>query len=155
MTQSSSTSGPVENITPAGSATASSTFSSQYPASLATDGDATTSWFSGGSNADGETSQFTWAVEADSTIAQIKIIGNGNDADSATRNGFGFESVTIQVFNAKGTNVFSQDVPLPGTPDPDVVVTPNAVGSVVVLLFNGHENPKCGGFAELEVDAHA
>ena len=51
--------------------------------------------------------------------------------------------------------MFTQDADLAGTPDPTVVVNPNAVGSVVVLRFHGHEDPTCGGFAELEVLAHA
>ena len=46
---------------------------------------------------------------------------------------------------------FRQEVALPGTPDPDVTVSPNVVGTAVDLYFEGHESPDCGGFAELRV----
>ena len=62
-----------------------------------------------------------------------------------------FEKVTVYVYDRNGAIAFRQEVPLPGTPDPDVNVKPNVRGVTVELYFEGHEAPDCGGFAELRV----
>ena len=69
------------------------------------------------------------------------------------RTGFGFVGATVQVLDALGEVVFEQQVDLPGTPDPDISVEPNVFGRTVRLLFEGHEDPTCGGFGELVVTA--
>jgi hypothetical protein len=86
-------------------------------------------------------------------IAGIEIIGNGANANPANRVGFGFDSVNVAVNNSSGTAVFNGYAGLPGSPDPDTSFKMNVLGRVVVLTFNGHESPDCGGFAELRVFA--
>ncbi len=134
-----------------GTAQASSTFSSQYPVSAALDGDVATSWFSAGSNADGNTTTFTWTAPHDVHIRRIEIIGNEANSVSANRNGFGFNSVNLGVQNAAGTAVFSGSAAGPGSSSTDVSFNLDVVGRVVVLKLNGHESPDCGGFSELRV----
>jgi hypothetical protein len=69
----------------------------------------------------------------------------------AFRTGYGFETVTIQVFTAADDLVFEETVSLDGSPDPDVHVEPNVIGQWIHLTFTGGEAPDCGGFAELYV----
>ncbi len=135
-----------------GAVTASSS-TGGYPASLATDGNASTSWFSLGSNADGDTSTFRWNGTTDQRIVAIDILNNAQNSTPNFRSNFGFNSVTVQVLAANGSVVFSQDAGLGGTPDPNVRVQPNVVGRSIVLLLHGHESPDCGGFSELRVFA--
>jgi hypothetical protein len=61
--------------------------------------------------------------------------------------------VRIEVLDAQERVVFSRTVPLPGQTDPDITVSPNVVGRTVLLTFNGHDDPACGGFSELIVVA--
>jgi hypothetical protein len=124
----------------------------QFPASLAVDGDVTTSWFSAGAS-DGPTSTFTWDLPGSGqmTIDTVKIIGNAANSTPKFRRGFGFESVNVLVVDLSGVAVFDATVDLGGTPDPDVTVRPGRIGHEVVLIFHGHESRDCGGFAELQV----
>ena len=46
--------------------------------------------------------------------------------------------------------VFEQTVELPSTPGQEVVVRPGMEGRLVDLRFIAHEDPACGGFAQLE-----
>jgi hypothetical protein len=133
-----------------GQATASSTYSDAFRSELSIDGRDDTSWFSKG-NTDGPTSTYTWTHPKDDLITLVRIVGNGANADPANRNGFGFESVTIQVLDGSNDVDFEQTVVLPGTPDPTVEVRPGVKGRTVRLIFRGHEDPTCGGFAELVV----
>jgi hypothetical protein len=155
---SSSSSQPTSgDVTSLGSVSASSVFpGGKFPASLAVDGDDTTSWFSGGSNADGADSTYTWELPGPGqmTFDSITIKGNGNNAMQNARQNFGFESVTIAVVDLSGIATFEQTIDLPGTPDPTVTVSPGEVGHEIVLTFHGHEDPTCGGFSELEVSGH-
>ena len=146
------TTAPSTDITSQGGVNATSEFSSQFPASLAVDGDPTTSWFSGGSNADGDTSTFAWGSPSDAlfNIDTVKVVSNAANSTPDFRSGFGFEQVEVVVAR-KGKTVWSQTVPLPGTPDPDVTVHPGVVGDRVYLYLTGHEAANCGGFAELIV----
>ena len=74
-----------------------------------------------------------------------------NEAHPQFPTGYGFEKVTVYVYDPSGAIAFRQEVPLTGTPDPDVNVKPNVRGMAVELYFEGHEAPDCGGFAELRV----
>jgi hypothetical protein len=140
-------------VTPEGSLSASSEFpNGQFPAALALDGDPTTSWFSAG-DAEGPTSSLTWTHRSDDFITEVRIVGNAANANPQFRRNFGFRSLTVRVLDANGGVVFTEDRDLPGTPDPDVVVTPNTRGRTVEVVFNGHESPACGGIAELTVTA--
>jgi hypothetical protein len=142
---------PVD-VTPQGRVTASSSYSNQYPPGLAVDGDPTTSWFSAG-DAEGPDSVFTWTSASDRLISAVHTTGNGANADAATRRNFGFRSATFDVYNVAGVRVFTADVSLPGTVDPDVDVRPNVRGSRLVITWHGHKDPTCGGFGELTVMA--
>jgi hypothetical protein len=136
-----------------GVVTASSEFpGGEFPAGLALDGDVTTSWFSAG-DADGPTSEVGWTSGREELITEIRIVSNAAHAVPQFRRGFGFESVTVQVLDRNGAPTFEESHPLPGTPDPEIVVTPNVRGTSVLLRFEGHEDPTCGGIAELVVTA--
>jgi hypothetical protein len=140
-------------VTPEGTLEASSVFpGNQFPAALALDGDPTTSWFSAG-DSEGPTSSLTWTHPNDDLITEVRIVGNAANANPQFRRNFGFRSLTVRVLDATGAVVFTEDHDLPGTPDPDVVVTPNARGRTVEVVFTGHESPACGGIAELIVTA--
>ncbi len=142
---------PVD-ITRQGAVSASSS-TPGYGSSLAVDGNESTSWFSLGSNVDGDTSTFRWSAPSDVHITRVDIDGNAQNARPDFRNKFGYNSVTVQVLTADGSVVFTRDVDLPGTPDPNISVAPDMVGRTIVLLLHGHEAPDCGGFAELRVFA--
>lgn len=137
-------------ITSEGTVAASSTFSSQFRTDLAVDGRDDTSWFSKGA-ADGPDSTFTWKHARDDLITLVRITGNGANADASIRRGFGFDSVTVQVLDELDDVDFEQTVQLTGTPDPTTEVRPGVRGRTVKLIFHGHEDPTCGGFAELVV----
>lgn len=140
------------NITSEGSAQVSSTYSG-FPPSLSLDGNLSTSWFSAGSVVDGSTSFYRWDGARDDLITTVTVRSNASHSEPSFRTGFGFESVTVQVLDSAGAIAFEQTIGLPGTPDPDVTVQPNVVGRSVLLIFNGHESPDCGGFSELQITA--
>lgn len=141
---------PVD-ITRRGRVNASSTFpGGQFPASLGVDGDSSTSWFSAGPGGDG-TSVYTWQAPGDVLISSVEIESNGRNSDPSIRRNFGFQGLTAQVLDSSGSVVFEQGGTLPGTPDPTVTFEPNVVGSTVRLVYSGHEDSSCGGFAELTV----
>ncbi len=140
------------NVTAEGAVQASSTFPG-YPASLAVDGDPTTSWFSTGPGPGGTPSTFRWTGKRDDRIDSITVQSNRLNSNPAFRTGYGFGSVTIQVLDGSQNVVYATTVDLPGTPDPDVTVSPQVVGRSVVLILAGHEAPNCGGFAELTIIA--
>jgi hypothetical protein len=145
------------DVTSTGVVDASSTFGgNDFPASLAVDGDVTTSWFSAGDR-DGEDSTYTWSLPGSGqmTFTTIGIVGNAQNARRDFRTGFGFDSVDVRVVDLSGQVTFEDTVSLAGTPDPDVSLDANAVGHEIVLVFHHHESPACGGFAELQVMATA
>jgi hypothetical protein len=144
---------PVD-VTSQGTVSASSTYSSQYPPSLAVDGDPTTSWFSAGAG-DGPSSTFTWQGPRNQLITSISITGNEHDADPNTRDHFGYAQTEIQVVNSAGSVVFDQTYQGPSDANRDITATVNATGQTVRLLLKNREDPSCGGFAELRVQAVA
>ena len=138
------------------------------------DGDDTTSWFSAGDadrtcvhpfNNTKSCSELTWenAVETDVFIEELVIKNNANHPQLQTANKFGFNRVFVQVFDLAGNRTF----PLPGADpandfislnggglDPSPLPVPiNVKGYRVVLLFEGHDDPTCGGISELEIYA--
>lgn len=133
-----------------GSVEASSIYDSTFPASLAVDGDPTTSWFSAGPEGDG-TSTYIWTGIQDDFITSIEMISNRENRVLDFRTGFGFGGVTIQVLDAQGKVVFEETATLDGTPDPDINVSPNVTGRSIRMVFTGSEAPDCGGFAELKI----
>jgi len=139
------------DITRRGRVSASTTYpGGQFPASLAVDGDVSTSWFSAGPGADG-TSVYTWKGAGDVRITSVRIVSNGANADPTIRQNYGFGGVTVQILASGGRVVFEEGGTLPGTPDPTVTLEPNVVGSTVRLIYSEHEDAACGGFAELTV----
>jgi hypothetical protein len=143
---------PPVDITREGQVEATSIYSGEFPTSLVLDEDPATSWFSAGPETDG-TSTFTWTGARDDFIASITLLSNELNQVVDFRTNYGFEGVTIQVLDSAGNVVFSQEVALPGTPDPNVTVNPNVTGRSVVMIFTGSEALDCGGFAELQITA--
>ena len=134
----------------------------------------TTSWFSAGDadrtcvhpfNNTKSCSELTWenATEVDVFIENLVIKNNARHPALRTDNKFGFNSVLVQVFDLAGNQTF----PLPGSDpaaafislnggglDPSPLGVPiNVKGYRVVLLFEGHDDPTCGGISELEIYA--
>ena len=142
---------PNAEIASEGSVEASSIYDSTFPASLATDGDLSTSWFSAGPDADG-TSTFVWTGIQEDFIASIDLISNREQQVVEFRTGYGFEWATVQVYDAQDHLVFEESFHLAGTPDPDIHATPNVVGQWIRLVFTGSEALDCGGFGELKVN---
>lgn len=143
-------------LTDSGTATASSVYQGAYPPNLAIDGlDFGTSWLSGGSNADGDTSRFTWTSPTPQFMATCGIVNNSNNNEVNFRTGFGFDQVTFRVFsgpNATGNVLREQTLAYPKTAElPFAQFSPLVTGQSIQLLFTGHENPASGGFSELIV----
>jgi serine/threonine protein kinase len=143
---------PNAEVASEGTVEASSSYDATYPASLAVDGDLSTSWFSAGAIKGDTNPWYVWTGEQDDFIASIELISNREHQVVDFRTGYGFEEVTIQVLDAQGNVVFEESAGLEGTPDPDVVVSPNVVGRTIRFLFSGGEAPDCGGFGELRVN---
>lgn len=140
------------DITGEGSVFASTIFAG-FPKELSVDCDTATSWFSTGPEPGGVPTLYRWTGARDDLITTILVISNHDHPQFPTN--FGFGAVTVLVRNAANQIVFQQEnIPLPGTPDPDLVLRPNVVGRVVELLFTGHEANNCGGIAELRVHAN-
>ena len=142
------------NVTPSGIVSSSSDYpGGHYPTSAAIDGDPSTSWFSAGLAVDGPTARYTWTASGGQPIriSSITILSNALNADPSVRKGFGFGQVIVEVQDAAHNVVFTQTVPLPGDPNPTVVVNPDVPGVVVNLLFSQHQSKDCGGFGELIV----
>lgn len=143
--------GPYDDISEDGVVGASSVFSDNYHAFLASDGDYTTSWFSSGPENGGLPSIFEWEVLEPRCIARIDVHGNGLHSNPSFRENFGFESVIVRVFDQSEAVAFQQMLPMLGTPDPDLVIEPRVIGVRVQLELFEHESADCGGFSELEV----
>ncbi|HET9588905.1 MAG TPA: protein kinase [Anaerolineales bacterium] len=155
ISQASATPIPEPNVEIAseGTVEASSIYDSTYPASLGVDGDLSTSWFSAGAIKGDANPTYVWTGEQDDFIASIELISNREHDVVAFRTGYGFGEVTVQVLDAQGNVVFEESASLEGTPDPDVLVTPDVVGRSVRMIFTGGEAPDCGGFGELRIGA--
>jgi tRNA A-37 threonylcarbamoyl transferase component Bud32 len=139
---------PPADVTAFGQVGASSEYSGEFATGLAVDGNPATSWFSDGLPG-GDREEYRWDSPNPITITRVDIVGNAAHPQFPTN--FGFDKVTVYVFDPSGAIAFSQEAALSGTPDPDVTVAPNVVGVAVQLVFEGHEAPDCGGFSELRV----
>jgi len=142
---------PNAEIASEGTVEASSIYDATYPASLAVDGDLSTSWFSAGAIKGDSNPTYVWTGLQDDLIGSIDLISNREHQVFDFRTGYGFGSVTVQVLDAQGNVVFEEGASLDGTPDPDIHMTPNVVGRSIRFIFSGGEAPDCGGFAELRV----
>lgn len=142
---------PNTDVTRLGTTSASSVFSGEFPVSLGVDGDATTSWFSKGPS--GGVTTYEWVGQTDDLITLVVVHGNSQHSNPSFRRNFGFGAVKIQVTDEFDDVDFEQTVDLGGTPDPNVTVRPGVVGRKVKLTFTGSEDPGCGGFSELSVQA--
>ncbi len=137
-----------------GSPQVSSSFSEvNFAPELALDFDFSTSWFSAGSSVDGGTSTFTWTSAQDDFIASAGIVNNAENKSILLRSGYGFKTVTFQVFsgpNATGNLLFEETVDYPKSdPLPIATVAPLVTGRSIRLLLIEPENPARGGFSEL------
>lgn len=141
-----------DNVTAMGSVIASSTFGdNEFPAALGVDGDPATSWFSAGPGPMAGPATFAWTVDEPRCLSTLVFTGNGGHANPDFHEQFGFEAVTVRVFLGEKP-VFQTNESLRGTPDPTVTVELGDVfGDRVELELSGHEDPICGGFAELEI----
>jgi hypothetical protein len=144
---------PNAEIASEGTVEASSIYDATYPASLAVDGDLSTSWFSAGAIKGDSNPTYVWTGVQDDFIASIELISNREHQVVAFRTRYGFEWVTVQVLDAQGNVVFEESANLAGTPDPDIRVIPNVIGRSVRFIFTGGEAPDCGGFGELKIGA--
>ena len=142
---------PNAEISSEGTIEASSIYDANYPASLAVDGDLSTSWFSAGAIGGDTSPSYVWTGVQDDFIGSIEVISNREHEVLDFRTGYGFGSATVQVLDAQGNIVFEETTELPGSPDPDIRVTPNVVGRSIRILFAGSEAPDCGGFGELRI----
>ena len=138
------------DITDQGVVGASTTFQNFEPA-LAVDTDLSTSWFSTGPEPGNSPTDYVWTTAADRCIDRILIVGNGQNENTSFRTDFGFESVTVRVFDSTDNLTFEETRGLPGTPDPTTTVEIGQIGNRVVLALFDHEDDACGGFAELQV----
>jgi serine/threonine protein kinase len=139
---------PIANITAQGSATASSTYSSQYPASFGIDGNLSTSWFSVGDK-EGNTSTYTWLAPGGRKllIDHIQLVSNVFNSDASIRTGFTFRSVQVSVLK-NNRAVKTKTIAYPSE---SASVKLHAIGDAVLLTLIDHVNPACGGFGELRV----
>ena len=144
---------PNAEIASEGTVEASSIYDSTFPASLAVDGDLSTSWFSAGTIGGDESPSYVWTGVQDDFIASVELISNREHQVVDFRTGYGFASVTIQVLDGQGNVVFEETAELPGSPDPDIRLTPNVTGRSIRMVFAGGEAPDCGGFGELKIGA--
>ena len=144
-----------ERIQDRGTVSASSTFMNDeenYGANLAFDGSEQTSWFSSGPGPDG-TSVFTWTATQDLDILWVSVVSNRLHAEAEFRSGFGFAELEVRLLDAGGIPVASQTVEAIGgqVGFPSIAFPRSPTARTVQLVFRGHENPTCGGFAELRI----
>jgi hypothetical protein len=131
---------------------ASSEFSPEDHAYLAIDGDESTSWFAAAADPSGAPTSFRFTLPQDECLAELMFVGNGAQADLTLRDGYGFESMTVQILDATEQVIVEEVHTLAGSPDPTITIALDGVlGREIVLLFAGHENPDRAGFSELYV----
>lgn len=131
-------------------------FGAPYEPELAIDGSTATSWFSAGPEDSGLPSTFEWYTQNDHCLDGLTVLGNAEHSEADFREGFGFETAVVEVFDTAGATVYSQTHSLEGTPDPDLRIDLAGVpGNRIVLELTGHEAPDCGGFSELTIEGRA
>ena len=144
------------NLAPSGFVSASSVFDpwfgAPYDPELSIDGSTSTSWFSNGPEHDGTASTFEWYVQHNHCLDLLVIRNNAEHEEPDFQQGFGFETVVVEVFDTSGDAVYTETHDLGGTPDPELEIPLDGVPAHRVLLsFSGHESPDCGGFSELVI----
>jgi hypothetical protein len=88
----------------------------------------------------------------DHCIDEITILGNGAHENADYHEGFGFEGLTLTLFDTSGAEVLRKDFDLQGTPDPTITLDAEGIMAHRILLeLHDHESIDCGGFAELEI----
>ena len=140
------------DITSLGNITISSS-SPGFGGALAVDGRVDTSWFSDGRGSNDpfpDAESFGWSLGTSARIDVIEVVGNGAHPRFPT--GYGFASVTVEVYNSNNGVVFTETVPYPHIGS--VVIRPGVVGVGFDIILNGHESADCGGFSELYVTGH-
>lgn len=138
------------NITALGAGSASSQFSDQFPVAAALDGSSLTSWFSDGGNAADNSEAFTWQLIESGEVIISRVETDPEQFEGGGK--FGFAAGTLRILDADGQVVFSQDYSFSGF---RVVINQDIPmgtrGRTVQLIFAGHQDSECGGFAELRV----
>lgn len=134
-----------------------STRTGDYEAELSVDNNLATSWFSAGPGAEevpGAPTRYIWTGRRQDCIQRIRLVGNGSHANRSFRSGYGFDQVTVQVQDDAGNTVFSESRDWPAQAASLSISTGTGVlGSRILLLLGGHQDPACGGFSELVIDA--
>lgn len=147
-------SGPSMDITGEGMVSASSVFSADFEPPLSVDGDYGTSWFSAGIELDGSPSLFEWSTSEPRCFTRISVIGNAEHEDPMLREGHGFASLVMRIYDADDAVVFQRMFILEGTPDPDAIAELSVAGTRVELDLIDHEAFNRGGFSELEIEGY-
>ncbi len=144
----------VVNITNQGSVSASSVFdndSNNFGVGRSVDGDSSSSWFSDGNSAGGNAEVYTWTFSENTDIFLARVETDPEQFEGGGK--FGFATVTVRVLDAGGAEIFSSGViGLSGSRvDISEAFPAGLAGQTVQLVLVGHQNPSCGGFAELRV----
>ncbi len=144
-----------QNITGLGSASASSSFSSQFSVARGVDGNSSTNWFSNGSTG-GDTEVFDWRMPAgvDVDLARLEVDPETfQDGDPTTNDNYGFRGAVVIVYNAAGTPIYNSGgiTLLDSRVSIEIVFPAGTSGNRVSLTLLDHEQSDCGGFSELRV----
>jgi hypothetical protein len=127
-------------------------FGSPYSPELSIDDNMGSSWFSAGPEPDGTPTIYEWYVQQDHCLDTIEIVGNGDHDEVDFRQGYGYETMVVEVFDTSGSPVYTESFDLSGTPDPTVSIDlDGTLAHRVVLQLSGHEAADCGGFSELVI----
>jgi len=145
---------PLSDITRSGSIGATSTFGG-FPASFAVDGDLATSWFSDGSTG-GDSEVFEWrpGEGTPAFVSGIELVGNQSHANGSFRSGFGFARAVVEVRDDHGDSVLIADLDLSAANpafEANALLPINMEVTAIRIIFIDHQDPACGGFAELIV----
>ncbi|MEM6961472.1 MAG: hypothetical protein AAF355_05745 [Myxococcota bacterium] len=148
----------VANVAAGGTVEASSTFDPKFPKELSIDDNLGTAWFSSGPKEGGAPSTYTWTGSS-SCITSIDVLSLSTHDNVNFRNGFGFGTITVDVFDgqervAQSVEDVSQNDPQTQS-DPNVSVTyeGGVQADRIVLSLADHESDLCGGFSELVINA--
>ena len=97
------------------------------------------------------TATFVWTGVKEDFSSWIELISNREHQVVDFRTGYGFDGVTIQVYDTQDNLAFEERDSLDGTLDPDIRVEPNVVGQWIRFISTGSEARDYGGFVDLKV----
>ncbi len=138
------------NITGLGGGSASSRFSADFPVAAALDGNSVSSWFSDGGTDDDNSEVFTWQLAEATEFIISRVETDPEQFEGGGK--FGFAAGTLQILDVNGGVTFSQEYGFAGSRvDIDQAIPDGTRGRSVQLILVGHQDPSCGGIAELRV----